>query len=110
MARPVVEFRHASWFDDEVYELLRERGISMCVGDYEGKTSKRIEGGRTPMVATAGLGYLRLREAGYDDPELQRWYETIAEHWETAYVFFKHEETAPILALTMQRLAEDGGT
>ena len=78
-ARAVVEFRHASWFDDEVYELLRQRETSVCVGDYEGKTSQIIEGGRTPLVPTASLGYLRLREAEYPEDELRGWVDTIRE-------------------------------
>ena len=105
-AKPVVEFRHASWFDDDVYALLRERSITMCVGDYEGKTSRIIEGGRTPLVATTSMGYMRLREAEYPPQELQQWYDTIRERWSEAFVFFKHEQTAPQHAMSLKRLGE----
>ena len=111
-AKPVVEFRHASWFDDEVYDVLRARGIAMCVGDYEGKAAQIIEGGRTPMVATAEFGYLRLREAEYDEAALRHWYGEIESRWSQAFVFFKHEETAPDSALALKTMAgaPDGGT
>jgi uncharacterized protein YecE (DUF72 family) len=54
--RAAFEFRHDSWFDDEVYERLRARNDALCVAD--------TEKGTTPMVATADWGYLRLRDEG----------------------------------------------
>ncbi len=51
--RVAVEFRHASWQDDAVYEALTARGAMSCVAD----TDK----GDTPLVSTADCGYLRLR-------------------------------------------------
>jgi uncharacterized protein YecE (DUF72 family) len=94
-ARAVIEFRHDSWFTDAVYEELRGRGVAMCVGDYEGKPSRSIEGGRTPWVATSDAGYLRLRDESYDDAALTQWQARIKATWPTAFVFFKHEATAP---------------
>lgn len=94
-ARCAIEFRNVSWFDEEVYACLREHGASMCIGDYEGKLSKVIVDGQTPLVATAPWGYLRLREEAYDDAALQHWLDEIRARWSDCYVFFKHEETAP---------------
>ena len=84
------EFRHASWFDDEVLTLLREHGRALCVADTDD------EGGRAgTLVATASWGYLRLRRAEYTDAGLARWAEDIrAQAWERAFVFFKHEDEA----------------
>ena len=31
--RHCFEFRHESWFRDEVYELLREHGVALVIGD-----------------------------------------------------------------------------
>jgi uncharacterized protein YecE (DUF72 family) len=89
------EFRHASWFADEVYERLRARNAALCIAD--------TEAGTTPLVPTADFGYLRLRDEGYDDADHRRWADTISslgQGWRDAYVFFKHEEsgTGPAFA------------
>ncbi len=93
--RAAFEFRHASWFDDEVYERLRGRNAALCIAD--------TEEGATPAVATADWGYLRLRAVDYADEDLRRWADTIGRvgaGWRDAFVFFKHEEsgTGPALA------------
>jgi uncharacterized protein YecE (DUF72 family) len=95
-AAVAIEFRHASWFDAEVYALLRERGLALCISDQgEGEDA-------TPFVATAGFGYLRMRREAYEDAELARVARQIAaEAWSEAYVFFKHEQGAPELAARM---------
>jgi uncharacterized protein YecE (DUF72 family) len=80
-----IEFRHASWFDDEVYAALRAAGVALCAVE--------TEEGKTPLVATARFGYLRLREVEYTDAELVSWANAIgAQGWEEAWVFFKHED------------------
>src|SRR5262245_11830658 len=81
------EFRHESWFDDEVYAALRDAGATLCVSD----TGE--EGRPAPLVPTAGWGYLRLRRPDYSDADLDRWSGEIrAQPWSEAFVFFKHEE------------------
>ncbi len=95
-ARCAFEFRHASWFADDVYALLRSRDAALCIAD--------TEDGTTPDIATASWGYLRLRDADYSDQEMDGWVETITHHgWPDAYVYLKHEETASGPALA-QRL------
>ena len=101
--RVAFEFRHESWFDDEVYTLLRSRNASLCIAD--------TEEGTTPAVATADFGYLRLRAVEYSDDDLQRWIATIdrvGSGWSEAYVFFKHEDsgTGPALARRFVALRE----
>ena len=84
--RTAIEFRHASWFDDEVYETLRARGAALCVADTG-------EEPITPLVATTDWGYLRLRRESFSDEELRDWARRIREQpWSDAYVFLKHEE------------------
>lgn len=85
--RAAFEFRHASWFDDEVYDALRSAGAALCVADMDddGKPG-------APLVATADWGYLRLRR-DYAEAELGAWAERVkAQPWREAFVFFKHEE------------------
>lgn len=85
-ARVAIEFRHPSWFDDEVFDALRAHGVALCIAHGESLD--------TPMVATADWGYLRLRHVTYTDAELQDWAGAIrSQNWTEAYVFFMHEET-----------------
>ncbi len=42
---------------------------------------------------TGSWGYLRLRRSGYDAEKLRTWVQRIrSQPWESAYVFFKHED------------------
>ena len=84
--RAAVEFRHPSWFDDEVYALLRKHKAALCVAEADDLA--------TPCVATADWGYLRLRKAEYDDAALTAWAERMTEQkWKECFTFFKHEDT-----------------
>jgi uncharacterized protein YecE (DUF72 family) len=92
------EFRHASWFDEEVTTLLADRGAALVAGDPD-------EGEPLPLIATAGFGYLRLRAAAYDLQGLQAWQARIsAQPWQTAYVYLKHEVLGPAYAQALQQL------
>lgn len=85
LLKPAFEFRHASWFCDEVYSALADHKAALCIADDEKLT--------TPMVATAPWGYLRLRQEAYSEDDLQRWHaQTREQAWSEAYVFFKHED------------------
>jgi uncharacterized protein YecE (DUF72 family) len=95
------EFRHASWFSDDVYERLRARNVALCVAD--------TEKGTTPLVATADFGYVRLRDEGYTAKDLEAWARTLERlgaSWRDAFVYFKHEEagTGPALAQQLHAL------
>jgi uncharacterized protein YecE (DUF72 family) len=82
------EFRHDSWFADDVYDALRTGNAALCVAD--------TDAGHTPLVATADFGYFRLRDEGYAKPQLEQWAEsvnTLGKEWKDAFVFFKHEES-----------------
>jgi uncharacterized protein YecE (DUF72 family) len=81
------EFRHASWFDDEVYARLREHGKALCVAD-----SEKLE---TPLEVTADFGYFRLRDEGYQSNDIEEWGAKIAAlqaRCKDIFVYFKHEE------------------
>jgi uncharacterized protein YecE (DUF72 family) len=101
--RVAFEFRHESWFDDEVYGLLRAHNAALCIAD--------TEEGSTPAVATADFGYLRLRAVEYTDDDLMSWIETIdrvGAAWRDVHVFFKHEDSGsgPALARRFMALRE----
>jgi len=87
------EFRHESWFDEAVYEVLRAHNAALCIA--------HTEEGETPFVPTAPWGYVRLRNVVYEGGELESWSARIsAAPWSEVYVFFKHEDegTGPALA------------
>ena len=101
--RPVAfEFRHETWFDDEVYEALRAKGAALCAAD----TDESGDEG-APVVPTGGFGYLRLRRATYSDADLAAWAEKVrGQAWDRAFVFFKHEDAGkgPAMAARFRRL------
>jgi uncharacterized protein YecE (DUF72 family) len=104
-ARAAFEFRHASWFDDAVYEALRARGAALCIAEADDLA--------TPLVATADWGYLRLRRTDYDDAGVAAWAARLREKaadWTAAYVYFKHEDAGhgPRLAEQLGRILEAG--
>ena len=102
--RAAMEFRHASWNDEEVLEILRAGGAAMCVADKEGDEDP-------PLPVTADWGYLRLRREGYGPDELRAWAERVrGQPWEEAFVFFKHEDAGagPRLALEFAQLFASG--
>lgn len=86
--RVAFEFRHASWFDDEVLNLLREHSAALCFAEEDNDLE-------VPFVATAKWGYLRLRRAEYRDSELkQRIKRMRSQKWGDVFAFFKHEDQA----------------
>jgi uncharacterized protein YecE (DUF72 family) len=85
--RPIAfEFRHPSWFDQEVFACLRERNCALCLAEME--DSENYD-----LVPTATWGYLRLRRSDYTPTDLRNWKQRIlSQPWDHAYVFFKHED------------------
>ncbi|MFQ5995306.1 MAG: DUF72 domain-containing protein [Acidiferrobacterales bacterium] len=105
--RAAFEFRHPSWFDDEVFERLRARNLALCVTDTDDDSDE------TSIVSTARWGYLRLRRADYVPDHLGEWVERVrAQDWEDVYVFFKHEDegAGPKLAARFLELANASST
>jgi len=97
--RVAVEFRHASWHDDEVYETLRARGAALCVMEDDDEEA-------SPFVVTSQDAYLRLRRTQYTEDDLRAWADRIAaQPLERAWVYFKHEDEA--LAPRFARLLDE---
>lgn len=97
--RAVFEFRHESWFDDEVYALLGAAGVALCV-------SEREDAKPPPLVETAPWGYVRLRLEHYSDADLARWSDRLAAtRWSEIHAYFMHEPTAPVYAARLLALA-----
>ena len=84
--RYVFEFRHETWFDNEIYDAMRERDIAMCIIEQDEF--------KCPVVSTASWGYLRLHKLDYDNAALTAWANCVTnQRWKEAYVFFKHDES-----------------
>jgi uncharacterized protein YecE (DUF72 family) len=97
--RAAFEFRNDTWFADDVYDVLRHAGASLCL-------SEREDNAPPPLVETAPWGYVRLRLEVYSDADLGHWAERLAATgWQEIFVYFMHEPTAPPYAQTLMRLA-----
>jgi uncharacterized protein YecE (DUF72 family) len=91
--RHAFEFRHESWFTDDVYALLREHGAALVIGD---EASRWVS---TPHVRTADWTYIRLhhgsrgRRGNYSKTEIETWADRISQ-WrrETeVYLYFNND-------------------
>ncbi len=94
----VFEFRNASWFQENVYKILRESNVGLCQAENETM--------ETPHVLTADFVYLRLRKPDYTESELSEIQKRVQQYVRNGYVtyaIFKHEET-PAGALYAERL------
>lgn len=86
--RFAMEFRHASWSEDAVREMLRSNHVAWCVAD--------TDDAKAPMVRTArDFVYMRLRGLNYTDDDLHAWAadtRAALDDGADAYVYFKHED------------------
>ena len=99
--RSAFEFRHDSWLDDEIDDLLQARNCALVVSDTDAKPLASIN-------ATADWGYLRLRRTAYSDDDLKSWMQLVKDQkWKEAFVFFKHEDegVGPKLAAQFMKLS-----
>jgi uncharacterized protein YecE (DUF72 family) len=83
--RFTIEFRHDSWFDEDVFSALRDHDVALCVSEQPDFAC--------PVVSTASWGYVRLHRLDYDAAALSKWASVVAaQPWSDAYVYFKHDE------------------
>ena len=84
-AKCAFEFRHDTWYTDEVYDRLRAGNHALVMADTEESPVEEI-------ISTADWGYVRLRAEDYEKKDLKAWTKRIrGEGWKDAFVFFKHE-------------------
>lgn len=85
--RIAFEFRHASWFSEEIYALLRSHKAALCIADTDDLS--------TPDIHTAPFRCYRLRRnGGYTPVELDTFaqrFKVLASDGEV-YVFFRHQD------------------
>ena len=81
-----IEFRHPSWFDDEVFAALHAHNCALCAAETDDNENSNV-------ISTAKWGYVRLRRSEYSRADLLQWKEKIfSQQWDHAYVFFKPED------------------
>jgi uncharacterized protein YecE (DUF72 family) len=99
--RAAFEFRHPTWFDDDVLDFLQSQNRALVVSDTDDMPTTHID-------KTADWGYLRLRRVNYSEEILAEWLGRIrAQDWKETFLFFKHEDagTGPKLAAQFLELA-----
>jgi uncharacterized protein YecE (DUF72 family) len=105
--RTVIEFRHVSWRNDDVYSMLRSYGVAACLVD--------TPDFRSPAIATTDFIYVRfhgvdrLYSGSYEDEQLERWAVNIRELSQgkrPVYAYFNNDVNAYAVdnALTLRRL------
>jgi uncharacterized protein YecE (DUF72 family) len=87
------EFRHESWFEDGVYDLLAKYGAAFGVVEAEEREARREVTG--PFV------YVRLRKGEYSKAELRDWAKWMRSQSVDVFCYMKHDERAPVLAREM---------
>lgn len=109
--RIAVEFRHDSWFSDQVRAILLRHDAATCLAD------RRTEV-LGPLWRTSDWGYLRLHEGAggrhpsYCEASLLRWIERLEELFEdsdTVYVYFNNDQQGAAVedARTLRRLTRE---
>ena len=90
--RLAVEFRHPTWFTEDVRNLIAERNVALCWADRRGAI--------TPLWRTADWAYLRFHEGHgsprscYDVGELEAWAERLQAGWgnnANGFVYFNND-------------------
>jgi uncharacterized protein YecE (DUF72 family) len=87
------EFRHPSWYVDEIYDLLKKYKVALCITDLGGKLS--------PIVTTADFTYIRLHgptkayKGSYGEKKVNEWKEkllTFKKQKISSYCYFDNDE------------------
>ena len=91
----VIEFRHESWIDEAVFDILRRHNVGLCVFDMPGFSC--------PLVATSDFAYIRFHgsegpySSSYSDEELTQWAQRIAcldQNVKASYSYFNNDADA----------------
>lgn len=107
----VIEFRHESWFTEEVYDILRQHDIGFCVFDMPKL--------KPPLIVTADFAYMRfhgsdsLYSSRYNDEALATWADKITDisrKLKKVYIYFNNDVAGYALenATTLRDYLEKG--
>jgi len=99
----VIEFRHDSWYTDEVFQALTEHGVSLCLHDKAGSA--------TPLAAVGPLVYVRFHgptgvyQGQYTRRALSRWAAWLGERHREGRAVFAYFNNDPDAAAVVNALA-----
>ena len=96
------EFRHESWFTEEIYAILRQHSAALCIAESDDLLTPEVH------TATDCACYRLRRTGGYSAAELDAFakrFTALAEQRDV-YVYFKHEDE-PTGALNATAFLED---
>lgn len=85
--RWAMEFRHESWHEAPIEQLLRDHGVAWAAVDTDEHPAEDRD--------TAEFQYARLRKSDYADSELRRWAERLQQasrKGQDCFVYCKHED------------------
>jgi uncharacterized protein YecE (DUF72 family) len=103
--RMAFEFRHASWFEESTYSVLRQHKAALCVAE-----SDDLE---TPDVETAPFACYRLRKSEYLPERLKTIADGLMKRAQIGDVFayFKHEDepTGALRAEAVLQMTKEPG-
>jgi uncharacterized protein YecE (DUF72 family) len=92
--RHCFEFRHESWFRDEVYDLLRDHGVALVIGDRPQVHAFQSLELTTDWTFVRFHGGTRGRRGNYSESELRAWAERIRDWSERGidvYAYFNND-------------------
>jgi len=97
------EARHASWYTEETYTLLRKFDTALCLAETDDFTP--------PHILSAGFTYLRLRREEYSEKDLAAWRNQFDEWREKGvdvFAYVKHEDAGKGPKYVRQLLGKAG--
>ena len=95
------EVRHASWYTEETYTLLRQHETALCLAE----TDERVP----PEILTAGFTYVRLRRENYSPKQLDAWrkrFDILLRQGVDVFVYCKHEDAGKAPAYARRLLGK----
>jgi uncharacterized protein YecE (DUF72 family) len=95
--RVALEFRHSSWFSEDLSKLLSKHNAALCVADREEM--------KPAFQRTSDFTYVRLRQDHYSDDALKMWAKRLFEFAKGAsdcFVYFKHDEAGEAANVAME--------
>jgi uncharacterized protein YecE (DUF72 family) len=82
------EFRHETWFTEEIYAVLRAHNAALCIAESDDLATPEIH------TATTHTSFRLRRTGAYSQPELDAFVErfTALARDRDVYIYFKHED------------------